>query len=108
MVGFPGKAIFFQTWILHANSQIGVLFSLEIIKIAQLGIKQLSLNQLINFIGIKYGIPLAISQSSSCRNLVFVKDAILYITSRGHERRRRENVNTSAKHEAKRSKHYCK
>ena len=40
--------------------------------------------------------------------LVFVKDTSHYITSRGHERRRREIVITSVKHEAERSleKHY--
>ena len=35
--------------------------------------------------------------------LVFVKDASLYLTNHSHERRRREIVITSAKHEAERS-----
>ena len=41
---------------------------------------------------------------NKCRYfIVFVKDASRYITSRGHERRRRDIVITSAKHEAERS-----
>ena len=37
------------------------------------------------------------------QTLVFVKDASLYFTNPSHERRRREIVITSAKHEAERS-----
>ena len=36
-------------------------------------------------------------------DIVFVKDASLYFTIRGRERRRREIVITSAKHKAERS-----
>ena len=49
-------------------------------------------------------------QNSNCGNKIFVKEASLFFTKRDYERRRREIVITSAKHEAERSveKHYCK
>ena len=46
-------------------------------------------------------------KAQATRNaLVFVKDASLYFTNRGHERQRREIVITSAKHEAETSAAY--
>ena len=45
----------------------------------------------------------AFENSHSPFDVVFVKDASLYFTNRGHKRRRREIVITSVKHGAERS-----